>query len=641
MNSSVTRNPICSYISRPLTISSNIYDVMPNIHYTNDISRISLQRIARQLLEATIFEKMVDSVVIKNEKNKEDSFYFTIKGKAYICFGRVRGFGRVRLHIDSLKKIRTTEQRLLSNDELEKIIFSTIEYICEGNPQSRQNLKREIGQTLYWIRWNAIQIKRGAIKAYRDWDSYSYQDYEVAIHEGHPYHPCFKARIGFSEEDHKRYSSECKNSFQLYWIAVPLQTLDKKMSADIINFWRHELTYSNYYFLENKLMSLCVNANDFTFMPVHPWQWDNYLLEKLQSRIDSGDIFFLGACGDTYLASQSMRTLMNKSNPLSANIKIPMDMINTSSSRYLFKYGIHSAESISSWLEKIVESDNNFSVYPLVILQEYKGLCVDESFYQTDIDSQACHLGVIFRESIESKLLPYEQAIPLNALFTFDSVFMGSINGREIKHNSCSNDWIVRYGLRPWVKQLIRIVVLPIWNLLIKHGIALEAHSQNLILIHQNGWPTKLAVRDFHESLEYVPSFLSDDINIPDFLSEWNHYKNAKPDQFYWMESIESLRWLVMDTLFVFNLSEIAQFLDDAWGFSESDFWVLVQEILLCYEETHTDLSDRIKSLNFFSDRVKVESLLAKKCHDIPSSKDLDSVPIEYYHYVDNSLFHI
>ena len=67
------------------------------------------------------------------------------------------------------------------------------------------------------------------------------------------------------------------------------------------------------------------------------------------------------------------------------------------------------------------------------------------------------------------------------------------------------------------VSRLLTILQ-PVWRMMTHHGIALEAHGQNLLITHDEGWPTGLVARDFHESLEYVPDLLARPELLPDLI---------------------------------------------------------------------------------------------------------------------------
>ncbi len=146
-----------------------------------------------------------------------------------------------------------------------------------------------------------------------------------------------------------------------------------------------------------------------------------------------------------------------------------------------------------------------------------------------------------------------------------------------------ADDWIRRFGLMPWINRLLEVAVLPVWHLLVHHGIAVEAHGQNMLLVHRDGWPVRLILRDFHESIEFSPGFLREPEKAPDFPSLHPLYRDAEPDQFYWTDNLDSLRELVMDTLFVYNLSEISHLLDHCYDLREPLFWQRVESLLSAY----------------------------------------------------------
>src|SRR5690606_24510876 len=80
----------------------------------------------------------------------------------------------------------------------------------------RSELHDELDNTARLCRWNIEQLlpTRGSRRGM------SYEELEGAIDEGHPYHPCFKARTGFSLADHERYGPEAGHSFLLRWLAI-------------------------------------------------------------------------------------------------------------------------------------------------------------------------------------------------------------------------------------------------------------------------------------------------------------------------------------------------------------------------------------------------------------------------------------
>ena len=184
------------------------------------------------------------------------------------------------------------------------------------------------------------------------------------------------------------------------------------------------------------------------------------------------------------------------------------------------------------------------------------------------------------------------------------------------------------FGLMPWMNRLLEVAVLPVWHLLVAHGIAVEAHGQNMLLVHRDGWPVRLILRDFHESIEFAPDFLREPKRAPDFASLNPLYRHAEPDQYYWTDNLDSLRELVMDTLFVFNLAEISHLLDVCYGLPEFRFWQRVESLLTSYAQEQ-DMQHRQSLLGHDRARILTESLITRK---------LLALKPEYHHEVPNAL---
>jgi siderophore synthetase component len=133
-----------------------------------------------------------------------------------------------------------------------------------------------------------------------------------------------------------------------------------------------------------------------------------------------------------------------------------------------------------------------------------------------------------------------------------------------------------------------------------------------MVLVHRDGWPERLILRDFHDSLEFVPGFLASPALAPDFETLSRDYRNAQPNQYYWMQRPADLRDLFVDCLFVFNLSEISHLVQSFYGLNESAFWYRVTQRLLADVAEHS-LDARVAWLGFGTREIFTESLLARK----------------------------
>ncbi|WP_043887986.1 IucA/IucC family protein [Methylophaga thiooxydans] len=536
-------------------------------------------RVLKQLLEALLFEGQLEFSQHATSNGDRMRFNLTIQGQNYTLYGKQAGFDRIRVEKNTL---------IASGLSLGLLLTA-----CDSNPDAIQRLQQELQQTITLSDWNAMHLHRATTRRHL-----SSQQLEQLLDEGHLYHPCFKARTGFSIADHRLYGPEAGHSFQLHWLAVDRQIVKMNLPCGESQFWIKEIGQTSWALLNERLRLLDGNWHDYALLPIHPWQWLTLKADMLNNWLQDGTVLYLAAAGDSYQATQSVRSLMNVSNPVKAHIKLPLNMVNTSALRTLEPHSVCSAPVISHWLKQIVDNDPYLSQQqPLVILEEYAGILVEPE--QNDLAGQ---LAVIWRDSIDKHAQPHETAIPFNALLLTEQ------DGKPFIH-----DWIQEYSLQVWLKQLFDTSVLPVWHLLVEHGVAIEAHAQNLILLHQDGWPQRLAARDFHESVEFVEDFLAQPELKPDFLSLDSCYADDSPDTFYWMQNVDALRELFVDTMYIYNLSELAHLLSEHYRFNERQFWRLLQTSLEQYAETHPRNVTRAARIGMQQKQFRTESLITRK----------------------------
>jgi len=545
-------------------------------------------RVRRQLVEAMIFEGL-----IKYEETRLDKWtsIFTLVGQkcTYRCEGRRMAFDRIRIKGDSIF-LKGKEETLLeaSLEDLVDELLST--------RKDKVRLLKELHLTSKLCEWNDRYLQMPMSRR-----SSSYEELESEIIEGHPYHPCFKSRTGFTIDDHKDYGPEAKQSFTLQWVAVRRSYVRVSVLEEEENFWKRELGHLLW---EDLLATLAIfdgAFEEYTFLPVHPWQWHN-MKQELAGLMEQKDLIPLNVKGDYYRATQSVRTLWNFSNPKKAQLKCSLNMVNTSSLRKLHSHAVCAAPHISAWLKRVIQLDDYLhNEASLIVLEEYAGIIFEPNIkkHSRKLEGQ---LGSIWRESVRLYMKDEEEAVPFTVLM------MMEVDGRPF-----IDEWLCRYGTKEWVKRLIEVSVIPVWHLLVAHGIAVEAHAQNMILLHQNGWPTRVVLRDFHDSIEYMEEFIADRSLVPDFETIHEHFKGAPVDHYYWMSSVEALRELAMDTLFVFHLSELSYLLEEQYRFAETRFWSLVKNGIQKHFERFPSLCSRNEQLQHTSTHIYVESLLTKK----------------------------
>ena len=546
------------------------------------------ERVARQLVEAALYEGLFDTLVAGD--GTQLTFTWSQGAKRFRCDGAEGAFGRIRLSAGSIEsESRDGAWQAATLDELVASLPASVE--------DKRRLLGELYSTVAHCSWNDRNLQQESRR------ELGFAALESALHEGHAYHPCFKARAGFSESDHRDFGPEAGNSFQLAWLLVRRNGIGQRLPGDETTFWRDELGAETFAAINRRRAELGASWDDFALLPLHPWQWQSLRETLLSPWLVDGTAHFAGFAGDRYIASQSIRTLLNADRPDAANVKLSMNMRNSSSLRTIEPHSVCTAPVISRWLGDIVAGDPLFkTTYPLVVLGEYAGIIAGRD------GPLAGHLAAIWRRSVTSTLADGEQAVPFNALMA-------------VEHDGSPfiDVWVHRHGFRNWLGQLLQVAVLPVWHLLVGHGIATEAHGQNMVLVHRDGWPVRLVLRDFHDSVEYVPGFLRQPDKVPDFLALDPAYRDALPDQYYWMEDVETLGELVTDALFVFNLAEVSHLLQTFYGLREADFWTAIRRMLTDYAATH-GLGARQDQLGLRRPTLTAEALLARKLNTGRSS---------------------
>lgn len=549
------------------------------------------QRVIRQFVEALLFERLIEYRV-RPRMTADASVYdrqvdFLVGALPFRCSAAFSAYDRVRIAQGSVTRLVDGKPVPFHMTELLRAM--------DVAPAGKRRLLDELSQTIELHRWNRTHLDHHRIPR----RNLGFQTLESAIVEGHQYHPSFKTRTGFTLADHQAYGSEAGNTFQLYFVAMSRDLLRSALPEDEADFWKRELGVATYAWLAGRLADLGGDFERFALVPAHPWQAKDLRARGFGNALDSGTLIPLGAAGDFYQATQSLRTVVNVTNPGKANIKMPLDIVCTSSRRNLEPHFVCTAPLLSKWLLSLVTEDAFLrDGNRLQLLSEYAAVS-----HEMDEDTAGL-LGVIFRESIVGRLAEGETAIPFTALTLIES------DGRPF-----IADWLEEYGAGCWAEQLIETVVIPIWHMLVHHGIAFEAHAQNLILVHENGWPKRVVLRDFHEDTEFVPEFLGRPETEPDFASVDPFFETIPPDDGYRMAQIESLRQLYVDTVYVFNLADVSFLLERFHGLSEATFWQIVRKRLDAYAATGVTDAARIAALDAETPAIIVESLLTKTIH--------------------------
>ncbi|MEJ2417153.1 MAG: IucA/IucC family protein [Exilibacterium sp.] len=296
---------------------------------------LAKRRVFRQLLQALIYEKTVQTSTRKIDRACVE---FSISGTdtvgnavVYTCRGKYRpSFGRIRLTKDPL--LRTIEGHATEADSLSRFLQEIKpSYACE--PEFLQRFCNELEHTLLNHAMSLFYLQ-GASTNLRD---QSYDDIETGLNDAHPYHPCFKSRVGFDISDNIGFGPEFGPLVSLLWLAVrksaSLTVVSHKKALSA--FLAQEIGEPLIKQFQKIVEDLGEQFDNYTLLPVHPWQWQNVIIPECLLDLRNNDIVYLGGGDDLYNPQQSIRTLSNKTNRSKAYVKLALSILNTSTKRGL------------------------------------------------------------------------------------------------------------------------------------------------------------------------------------------------------------------------------------------------------------------------------------------------------------------
>ncbi|GEP85762.1 Siderophore biosynthesis protein [Staphylococcus piscifermentans] len=325
----------------------------------------------------------------------------------------------------------------------------------------------------------------------------SYLRSEQAVVEGHPLHPGAKLRKGLSPEMNFQYSSEFHQPQHLNFIAVH-KDLTRTQS---LGYTYNELIFQAFPGLDKAFKQSLTSdqQDDYRVMILHPWQYLEVLHRDYQDEIARGLIVDI-PYDTTYYAGLSFRTLMPKLPIITPHVKLSTNVHITGEIRTLSEQTTFNGPLVTEILEDIMHKDMLFNDINSSPIPETAGIHFynsdDKGEHQTTRSEQ---LGSLLRTNIyqladketinliPSSLVAYNpnqgEAV-VNSL-----IHRAQFAGQHADFETAARAWLSEYA------QALLDMVIP---LLVKYGIALEAHLQNAIAsFNPDGTLNHMFIRDF------------------------------------------------------------------------------------------------------------------------------------------------
>jgi len=586
------------------------------------------QRVIKQLLQALLYENIIDfDYTSADSTNNETLLNFTIKATDEINY---TAQGYIHYSFDIIRLNELNVQRVINGVAQDAILEHVISDILLNieNAELKDSFIKELRHTLV----NETQSQILASNIPMPIDTLTYEQLEGYLTAGHPYHPCFKSRIGFDLQDNYDYGPEFDQNIDVVWLAVKKQLLVSNTTTGIdINQWVKDYIGADQFdALSNKLIEALATKNktddsaatneangkpdNYCLIPAHPWQWQNTLIQALQPLLTAQEVIYLGSAGHQYRAQQSIRslTMLGYSNDNGhdgvnnkAYLKLSMHLINTSSTRILAKHTVMNAAVVTTWLNQLIADDKTAQAFSIAFLGENVGVSLDhEALRERGYQHPHMYggLAAIWRENVNQYLSKGQTAFPLNGVSYVNA------DGSHL-----IAPWLDKYGVEKWITQLIKVTVTPLLHILFGYGVALECHAQNIVLIHENGYPVKILLKDLHDGVRYSPNHLTQQDLRPDFYSLPPAHAALNRGSFIETEDTDGIRDMTVACLFFVALSDIAIFMQTHYHYSEVAFWQQVADCVTDYQTSNPEHQVRFDLFDVFAEQTRIESLAKRR----------------------------
>lgn len=553
------------------------------------------RRVFRQLVESLVYE---DALAVRAEADGSSSVEGRTADGAPVryTFTTVRGHGfdRIRLVGTVLRAAGGTTAEADSPTRF----LAEVSGSLTADDACLARFAHELEQT---VRNDALA--RHCAPAVRLADA-DYDTLECAIGDGHRYHPTYKSRVGFDPDDQLAYGPEFARPIRPLWMASRRSITRLAVSAELDerSFLEGQLGTDTLAAFADAVTASGGDPAHFTYLPVHPWQWREQVAGAFADQLRRGDLVPLGEDPLPFLAQQSIRTLGCPEAPRRPHLKLALSMVNTSTSRVLAPHTVGNAPAVSDWLAGLVAGDRFLTdEAELVVLREVMGTVADPepaaAFARAETYGT---LACIWRESVHTHLRPGERAVPFTGL-----------TARERDGTPLIDPWVRSGGVAEWVSALVRVSVVPLVHLLVRHGVACESHAQNMVLLHRAGRPTRVALKDFHDGVRFSRAHLADPARCPELAAPPGHHVNA--NSFLETDELGLVTDFLLDAFFFVNLGELGRFLAEHYAFAEAEFWALVRAGIEAHLDRFPELARRFALFDVGKNEVTVEKLTTRR----------------------------
>lgn len=587
-----------------------------------------LRRVLREFMRESVLTPTQIGTVPATERDPSDTWGRYVvgvdDGVEYRFDANPRPFSCYRIRAESTYRRQDDEEWAEATDPLQFIIDAR--HLIGVDPTTAGHLLREFYNTL------VADTHIRARKAGEDGSiidlPYAAVDGEM---EGHPKYTYNKGRMGFGYDDYLAYAPESKQRQTLSWLAVrkdraTFQSVEGVTAEDLLTAELGE----HYQRFRDTVSERGYDPDNFRFMPVHDWQWNDSIVQLFAGEIAAGALIPLGEGPDEYRPQQSIRTFTNVTDPSKHQVKLPLKIRNTNVYRGILGEQARAAPDVTAVIKSIRDGDPFLrDELDLVLPGEIASVNYEHPKYaQLDDAPYQYHelLACIWRESAVAPLAESESPLLLAALLHED--FDGTPIVSRLAARSGRN-------LDAWLDTFLEVFLTPILHFLYKYGLVFMPHGTNVTLIHEQGEPKRIAITDFVDEVALVDRDFPQLIEkLPPKFQDGERFKHyilkRKPPVLLTHRIVGT----VLDGLGRF----LADLLARHHGYPESRFWQQLHRAIQNYHDRFPELEDRFELFDLYRPRFRNYCLNRNRMLDNGYEDSSTRPKVQYHGTLENPL---
>ncbi|HYH49155.1 MAG TPA: IucA/IucC family protein, partial [Acidimicrobiia bacterium] len=309
---------------------------------------------------------------------------------------------------------------------------------------------------------------------------------EQSLRVGHPFHPAPKASAGFSADDVERYAPELGASFPLCWFAVDPRRLQEDRLGTVRSLDPPTALG------DAAAALLGRDRAAWPLLPCHPWQAEHLAqLPTVRDLIAGGQLVALGPLGPEAHPTASVRTVWDPTS--GRQFKLPLSVRITNFVREntdeQVRRSLDASRVLAALGDLAAAVDGPPGAFGVLHELGFRRLRAPEGCPTAEAEALGAATAVLYREGppIAGAASPMVVAALLEP-DPFDGV---PPIVRAVQQTGRGDDAVLG-----WFRRYLEVVLRPLTRLLVRHGIGLEAHTQNSLIALDDGWPARFVVRD-------------------------------------------------------------------------------------------------------------------------------------------------